>query len=45
MPLPHTLAITAVYETGYHNIDKNFAMVPLTVLQDMYNLEICVQGI
>ena len=45
MPLPHTLTIVATYETGYHNIDKNVAMVPLTVLQDMYNLENGVHGI
>ncbi|MDR1401417.1 MAG: ABC transporter permease [Puniceicoccales bacterium] len=43
--LPKTLEISAIYETGYHNVDKSVAIVPLDILQDLYGLENGIHGI
>jgi lipoprotein-releasing system permease protein len=43
--LPKTLEITAIYETGYHNADRNIAIVTIETIQDLYELEDGIHGI
>jgi lipoprotein-releasing system permease protein len=45
IPLPKTMEVVAIYETGYHHADRNIALVSLDTMQELYDLASGIHGI
>lgn len=43
--LPRSLEVVAIYETGYHQIDNDTAMVSLSTMQELYGLCHGIHGV